>query len=248
MRIDVLTLFPGMFHGPLTESILKRAREKGLLEVNAINIRNFTTDKHHIADDYPFGGGAGMVMKPEPIFRAMEDLLAKVGRPGKVVLLCPQGRPLTQTVVRQLAQEEHLVLICGHYEGIDERVREHLVTDEISLGDFILTGGELPAMVIIDAVSRLIPGVLGEAESAEDESFEQGLLEYPQYTRPRDFQGMRVPDVLLSGDHEKIRQWRRQQSLLRTLQRRADLLKEEELTPSDRELLKKEFIIAPKQK
>ncbi|MDA8233232.1 MAG: tRNA (guanosine(37)-N1)-methyltransferase TrmD [Clostridia bacterium] len=241
MRIDVLTLFPGMFHGPLTESIIKRAREKGLLEVNTVNIRDYTTDKHHIADDYPFGGGAGMVMKPEPIFRAVDDLITKSGRPEKIILLCPQGRPLTQALVRELAQEKHLVLICGHYEGIDERVREYLVTDEISLGDFILTGGELPAMVLIDAVSRLIPGVLGEAESAEDESFEQGLLEYPQYTRPREFRGMGVPEILLSGDHEKIRQWRRQQSLLRTLQRRPDLLKEEDLTSADRELLKKEI-------
>jgi len=247
MRIDVLTLFPGMFEGPLTESILKRAQEKGLLTINMVNIRDYTIDKHHIADDYPFGGGVGMVMKPEPVFRAMDDLIERNGRPGKVILLCPQGRPLTQAIIRSLAEERHLVLICGHYEGIDERVRENLVTDEISLGDFILTGGELPAMVIIDAVSRLLPGVLGEAESAVDESFEGGLLEYPQYTRPREFRGLKVPDILLSGDHEKIRQWRRQQSLLRTLRRRPDLLKEEDLSPEDKALLQKEFVVDPKQ-
>lgn len=248
MKIDILTLFPGMFDGPMGESILGKAREKGLIEINTHNIRDYTIDKHHITDDYPFGGGAGMVMKPEPIFRAVDALAARDGQaPKQVILMCPQGIPFSQQLAEELAREEHLVFLCGHYEGIDERVREALVTREISIGDYILTGGELPAMVVIDAVARLVPGVLGESFSAVEESFRDGLLEYPQYTRPREFRGMEVPEILLSGDHEKIRLWRRQQSLQRTLARRPDLLRREDLSEADRLLLKREFHLHPNQ-
>lgn len=248
MKIDILTLFPGMFAGPMGESILGKAREKGLIEINTHNIRDYTTDKHHITDDYPFGGGAGMVMKPEPIFSAVDALTARDGQaPKQLVLMCPQGTPFSQQLAAELAREEHLVFLCGHYEGIDERVREALVTREISIGDYILTGGELPAMVVIDAVARLVPGVLGESFSAVEESFTGGLLEYPQYTRPREFRGLEVPEILLSGDHEKIRLWRRQQSLLRTLARRPDLLRQEDLSQADRLLLKREFHLHPNQ-
>lgn len=239
--IDILTLFPEMFSGPLTSSILKRAQERGLIIFNLVNIRDFSTNKHHTVDDTPYGGGAGMVICPEPVFGAIEHILAlrrQISR-RRVSLLCPQGRPLDQTLAADLAQEDHLVLICGHYEGIDERVREKLVTDEISIGDYILTGGELPAMVVADAVARLIPGVLGEDTSTEEESFSEGLLEYPQYTRPREYHGMTVPDVLLSGHHEDIRKWRRRQSLMRTLARRPDLFAQVVLDNEDKAILRK---------
>ena len=220
MHIDVVTLFPEMF-APLQHSIIGRAIEQGRLTVNYVNPRDFTTDRHRTADDYPYGGGPGMVMKPEPIFLAVES----VARPAShVVLLSPTGRVFRQTIASELADREHLILICGHYEGVDERVREHLVTDEISIGDYVLTGGELAAMVVIDAVARLLPGVLGHAESAGDESHSHGLLEYPQYTRPPEFRGWPVPDRLLSGHHAEIAKWRRRQALERTAAVRPDLM------------------------
>lgn len=240
MKIDILTLFPEMFQGPFDASIVKRAREKGLIDIKMTNIRDFTHDKHRIVDDYPFGGGAGMVMKPEPIFEAVAAVKEKgLNSKAKVILLCPQGRVFNQETAKELASEEHLIFICGHYEGVDERVRERLVDDELSIGDFVLTGGELPAMVIVDAIIRMVPGVLGEEESFKTDSFFEGFLGYPQYTRPREYQGITVPDVLLSGDHEKIRLWRREMSLRRTLKRRPELLKKENLTAEDQKLLNK---------
>lgn len=238
MRIDVLTLFPEMFQGPLTESIIKRARERGLLTINLYDIRDYTTDKHHVTDDYPYGGGSGMVMKPEPIAAALEAVLPPPEREGvPVIMLSPQGEIFTQDLAKELAKKPRLVLLCGHYEGIDERVREVLVTREISIGDYVLTGGELPAMVIIDAVARLIPGVLGDPASPVEDSFYDGLLDYPHYTRPEVWRGRRVPEVLLSGNHEAIRRWRRKESLRRTFLRRPDLLAKARLTPEDLVLL-----------
>ncbi|MCS7337160.1 MAG: tRNA (guanosine(37)-N1)-methyltransferase TrmD [Verrucomicrobiae bacterium] len=222
MRIDVVTLFPAMFTGPLDESIIKRARQRGLVEIHIHNLRDYAHDKHKTVDDRPFGGGPGMLLKPEPIFEAVEHLSRQNTR---VILLSPIGRVFNQAIARELAKQEHLLLICGAYEGFDERVRQALAHDELSIGDYILTNGSLPAMVIIDAVVRLVPGVLGDDQSAEDESFMRGLLEYPQYTRPAEFRGMRVPEVLLSGDHEAIAKWRAEQAMMRTLQRRPDLLK-----------------------
>lgn len=224
MKIEVLTLFPQMFEAPFSFGIFKRAIDNGLLEIGVHNIRDYTHDKHHTADDTPYGGGAGMVLKPGPIFEAVEDIKSKAPEEPYVILMTPQGRVLNQSIAQELAQKKHLVFICGHYEGEDERVREHLVNDEISIGDYVLTGGELPAMAVIDAVLRLIPGVLGSEESALDDSHSGGLLEYPQYTRPEDFRGWKVPDILLSGDHAKIARWRREQSLKRTLERRPELL------------------------
>lgn len=221
MQFDVLTLFPRMLEGPLEESILKRARERGLVTVQVHNLRDFTHDKHHVVDDKPFGGGPGMLLKPEPIFEAVETLQRAATR---VVLMCPQGRPLTTTVARELAQQPHLLIICGHYEGVDERVREALVDDEISIGDYVLTNGALAAAVLVDAVARHVPGVLGDEESASRDSFATGLLEGPQYTRPAEFRGMKVPAVLLSGNHEEIARWRESQARQRTTQRRPDLL------------------------
>jgi tRNA (guanine37-N1)-methyltransferase len=239
MKIDILTLFPEMFAGPFSSSILKRAQASGLIEINLVNIRDFSTNRHHTVDDTPYGGGAGMVMAPEAIFGAVEDVRNKLdSAPSRIVLMCPQGKPFSQAMALGLAGERNLVIICGHYEGVDERVRENLVTDEISIGDYILTGGELPAMVVVDAITRLIPGVLGESASVEEESFSAGMLEYPQYTRPREYRGQAVPDVLLSGHHEEIRKWRRRQSLLRTLERRPELLAEVELTREDKDILK----------
>jgi tRNA (guanine37-N1)-methyltransferase len=220
VRIDVVTLFPEMF-APLDHSILGRAIRQGHLSVNFVNPRDFTSDRHRTVDDYPYGGGPGMVMKPEPIFLAVES----IARPeSTIILLSPAGRLFSQSVAADLARRAHLVLICGHYEGVDERVREHLATDEISIGDYVLTGGELAAMVVVDAVARLLPGVLGHAESAGDESHSHGLLEYPQYTRPPDLRGWSVPDVLLSGHHAEIEKWRRRQSLERTAAHRPDLM------------------------
>jgi tRNA (guanine37-N1)-methyltransferase len=221
MRIDILTLFPGMFRGPFDESIVKRAVDRGLLSISTHNIRDFARGRHRMVDDYPYGGGAGMVMKPEPIFEAVESL----GREGaRVVLMSPQGRRFSQRLAEHLARESHLILICGHYEGVDERVRANLVDDELSIGDYVLTGGEIPAMVVCDAVVRLIPGALGDEESPVDESFSSGLLEHPHYTRPSEYRGLEVPETLLSGNHAKIEAWRTEQSLLRTLRSRPDLL------------------------
>jgi tRNA (guanine37-N1)-methyltransferase len=221
MKIDVLTLFPAMFAGPLDESIIKRAREAGRLDLAIHNLRDYAHDRHRTVDDRPFGGGPGMLLKPEPIFEAVESL-AREGT--RVILLSPAGRPFSQAIARELAGLEHLLMVSGHYEGFDERVRQKLAQDELSIGDYVLTNGALPVMVIIDAVTRLLPGVLGDAESAQEESFSEGLLEYPQYTRPADFRGMKVPDILLSGNHAEIARWRDEQSRLRTEQRRPDLL------------------------
>lgn len=236
MIFDILTLFPGMFQAPLGESILGKARDRGLIRVRTFNIRDYATDKHQMTDDRPFGGGEGMVMKPEPIVRALEDVKAEGPRPW-VVLLSPQGRLFTQEIAWELSCRERLVLICGRYEGVDERVAQHHVDDQISIGDFVMTGGELAAMVIIDAVARLLPGVLGNEASAATESFAGATLEYPQYTRPQEFEGLGVPSILLSGNHEAIRKWRRGQALLRTKLRRPDLFAKVSLTPEDIRLL-----------
>ncbi len=238
MRFDVFSLFPQVLQPYLETSILQRARQKGLVEVFLHDIRTWTTDKHHITDDAPFGGGGGMVMKPEPIFAALEEVL---GSPPDcpVILLTPQGRTYTQQVALSLCRQPRLALLCGRYEGIDERVREHLVTEEISIGDYVLTGGELPALILIDSITRLLPGVLGDPDGAQDDSFASGLLEYPHYTRPVEFRGWRVPEVLLSGNHAEIARWRREQALLRTYQRRPDLLERAELTAADQKFLEK---------
>ena len=220
MKIDVLTLFPAMFAGPLDESIIKRARADGLLDLAIHSLRDYTHDRHRTVDDKPFGGGPGMLLKPEPIFEAVEQIARDHTR---VLLLTPAGRPFSQAVARELARQPHLLLICGSYEGFDERVREALADDELSIGDYVLTNGALPAMVVIDAVTRLLPGVLGDDESAHDESFSHGLLEYPQYTRPADFRGMKVPEVLLSGNHAEIEKWRLEQAKKRTTERRPGL-------------------------
>jgi tRNA (guanine37-N1)-methyltransferase len=233
MHFDIFTLFPTMFQGPLSESILKRAQERGLLSVALHDIRAATTDKHHVVDDYPYGGGAGMVMKPEPVFAVVEAVYAG----GPIILLTPQGRLFNQQLAQEFAREPRLTLLCGHYEGVDERVRRHLVTDEISIGDFVLTGGELAAMIIVDAVSRLLPGVLA-SESVQEESHTSGLLEYPQFTRPPEFRGWRIPDILLSGNHAQIARWRRKESLRLTRQRRPDLFARLDLSSkADRKLL-----------
>ena len=222
MKIDVLTLFPAMFSGPLDESIVKRARAEKLLDLTIHNLRDYTHDRHRTVDDKPFGGGPGMLLKPEPIFEAVESLAREDTR---VILLAPTGRTFNQTVANELARENHLLLVCGSYEGFDERVREALADDELSIGDYVLTNGALPAMVVIDAVTRLLPGALGDDASSHDESFSGGLLEYPQYTRPAEFRGMKVPEVLLSGNHAVIAQWREEQARKRTKERRPDLQK-----------------------
>ncbi|HEY7976380.1 MAG TPA: tRNA (guanosine(37)-N1)-methyltransferase TrmD [Ktedonobacterales bacterium] len=232
MRFDIFTLFPEMLRSPLDESIIARARERGLVEVNAWNPRDVTSDRHHVVDDYPYGGGAGMVMKPDPLFSAVE----RVYESGPIILMSPQGRVFTQAIARELAQQPRITLICGHYEGVDERVREHLCTDELSLGDFVLTGGELAALVIVDAVTRLLPGVLADG-STEEESHTAGLLEYPHYTRPPVFRGWAVPEMLLSGNHAAIARWRRKESLRRTRARRPDLLAALDLSKTDLKLL-----------
>jgi tRNA (guanine37-N1)-methyltransferase len=239
MRFEVFTLFPETFAPYLQASILQKAAERGLVEISLHNIRDWARDKHHTTDDTPYGGGGGMVMKPEPVFEAVESVLGP--EPVcPVILLTPQGRVFNHTIAEELVQHERLALLCGRYEGVDERIRQGLVSDEISIGDYVLTGGELPAMIIIDAVSRLIPGVLGDPDGAMDDSHASGLLEYPHYTRPPEFHGQAVPEVLLSGDHAKIEQWRREQSLLRTLQRRPDLLKNAPLTKADMKFLKEQ--------
>ncbi len=264
MRFDIFTLFPGIFESPLRESILKRAIDAGQLEVCLHNIRDYTSDKHHITDDYPYGGGGGMVMKPEPVFAAVESVLEirDLGSAARdqrleirergteensafriphseipIVLLTPQGRTFNQSIAWELSRHDRIALICGRYEGFDERIREHLATDEISIGDYVLTGGELAALVILDAVIRLRPGVLGDPGGPIDDSHASGLLEYPQYTRPPEFRGWAVPEILLSGDHGKIDRWRREQALRRTWQRRPELLERAELTEADRVVL-----------
>src|SRR5713226_7445771 len=237
MHFDIFTLFPDMFQGPFSESILKRAQERGLLSIALHNIRDATSDKHHVVDDYPYGGGAGMVMKPEPMFAAVEA----VYQGGPIILLSPQGRLFNQQIARTLAQESRVTLLCGHYEGVDERVCQHLATDELSIGDYVLTGGELAAMVVVDAVSRLIPGVLGADASIQEESHSENLLEYPQYTRPLEFRGWRVADVLLSGNHAQIARWRRKESLRRTRQRRPDLFAKVDVSGKEDEKLLKEL-------
>ncbi|WP_091271118.1 tRNA (guanosine(37)-N1)-methyltransferase TrmD [Alteribacillus persepolensis] len=226
MRMDFLTLFPEMFPGVLQSSILNKAAEKESVQFNVHNIRDFSVNKHGKVDDYPYGGGAGMVLTPQPVFDAVEHVkgAANVVYAPRVILLCPQGKPYKQADAEKLASEKHLIFICGHYEGYDERIREHLVTDEYSIGDFVLTGGELGAMVMADSITRLLPGVLGNDESAEKDSFSQGLLEHPHYTRPADFRGYQVPDVLLSGHHENIEKWRKEQAVKRTRERRPDLI------------------------
>ncbi len=236
LRFDVFTLLPEVIYPYLNASILQRAAQNSLIEVKVHNIRDWATDKHHVTDDTPYAGGGGMVMKPEPIFAAVEDVL---GAPPQcpLVLLTPQGRRFDQRVADELAGYERIGLLCGRYEGVDERVREHLVSHEISIGDFVVTGGELPALIVIDAVTRLIPGALGDPDGAQDDSHAMGLLEYPHYTRPAVFRGWHVPEVLLSGNHAEIARWRRQQALLRTLQRRPDLLTDDKLTDEDKRYL-----------
>ncbi|WP_174495549.1 tRNA (guanosine(37)-N1)-methyltransferase TrmD [Salirhabdus euzebyi] len=237
MQIDILTLFPEMFEGVFHSSILKKAREANTFQYETINFREYTTNKHNKVDDYPYGGGAGMVLSPQPLFDAVEDLQKKRHTTPRVVLMCPQGERYTQTKAEELAKEDHLIFICGHYEGYDERIRTHLATDEISIGDYVLTGGELGAMVVIDSVVRLLPDALGNEESAQKDSFSTGLLEHPHYTRPREFRGLSVPDVILSGNHQKIEEWRRKESLKRTYQRRPDLLESYPLTAEEKKWL-----------
>jgi len=242
MRIDILTLFPQMFQGPFNESIFRRAVDRGLVRVNIHNMREYTHDRHHTVDDYSYGGGTGMVMKVEPLFEAVESIKSRAypeDRDVPVILLTPQGRLFSQKIARELSQQEYLLLICGRYEGVDDRIKEHLVTDEISIGDYVLSGGELPAMVVTDAVVRMIPGVLGSMESVLEDSHATGLLEYPQYTRPEVYRGWSVPEVLLSGNHARIANWRREQSIMRTLERRPDLLESAELNKTERQLLER---------
>ena len=232
MQFDVFTLFPEIFPGYLESSILARARERKLIEVHVHNIRDYAHDRHHTTDDVPYGGGGGMVMKPEPVFEAVESILGS-GASTPIILLDPQGRVFNQGMARELSVHPRIALLCGRYEGIDERIRRRLVTDEISIGDYVLTGGEMPALILIDAVSRLLPGVLGNPEGAADDSHSSGMLEYPHYTRPPEFRGETVPDILLSGDHAKIAKWRREQSLLRTVSQRPDLIQTDQISPED---------------
>jgi len=237
MIFDILTLFPEMFLSPLEGSIIGKAREKGLITINLFNIRDYAEGKHRVTDDYPYGGGKGMIMKPEPIIRGVEAILA--GDPqALVILMTPQGTPLRQEVVKRFAQHARLIIICGRYEGVDERVRA-VVDEEISIGDYVLTGGELAALVLVDAVARMIPGVLGDEGASEDDSFSQGLLEYPQYTRPREFAGRRVPEVLISGDHQAIERWRKEEALRRTWERRPDLISRARLSGENQKILEK---------
>jgi tRNA (guanine37-N1)-methyltransferase len=242
MRIDIFTLFPQMFQSVLSAGLFKRATDQNLVRINIHNIRDYTHDRHHTVDDYPYGGGAGMVLKPEPIFEAVEAIKSDIRQNEgidkiPVILLTPQGRLFSQAIAQELAQQSHLILICGHYEGVDERVAEYLATDQISIGDYVLSGGELAAMIVAEAVTRLVPGVLGSAESTIDDSHTTGLLEYPQYTRPDAFRGWAVPEVLLSGNHAQIAKWRREQAIARTLKRRPDLLDKAELSPEERKLV-----------
>ena len=237
MRIDIVTLFPEMFRGPFEASIVARAAEHGIVHIELHNLRDWGEGRHHVVDDSPHGGGAGMVLKPGPVFQAVEAVRPLAEEQGRLVLLTPQGRLLTQAIVNELAEVPRLILLCGHYEGVDERVREHLVDDEVSIGDYVLSGGEFPALVLVDAVVRRLPGALGSEVSLEEESHARGLLEYPQYTRPAEFRGWQVPDMLLSGHHAEIARWRRRQSLLRTARRRPDLLARAELADGERRWL-----------
>ncbi|MBN6887142.1 tRNA (guanosine(37)-N1)-methyltransferase TrmD [Cytobacillus horneckiae] len=237
MKIDVLTLFPEMFEGVFGHSILKKAEDQHAVQYNVVNFRSYADNKHQTVDDYPYGGGAGMVLKPQPIFDAVKDLQDKSSSSPRVILLCPQGERYTQNKAEELAASDHLIFICGHYEGYDERIREHIVTDEISIGDYVLTGGELGAMVVIDSVVRLLPEVLGNEESHMKDSFSTGVLEHPHYTRPADFRGMKVPEVLTSGNHRLINEWRDKESLRRTYMRRPDLLEGTELTSQQKKWL-----------
>jgi tRNA (guanine37-N1)-methyltransferase len=241
MQFEVFTLLPEVFAPYLESSILSRAQQRGLIAVRLHNIRDYTHDRHHTTDDTPYGGGGGMVMKPEPVFEAIESVLGleagTQSAPCPIILLTPQGRVFNQRVAEELALHERIALLCGRYEGVDERIREHLVTDEISVGDYVLTGGELPALILIDAISRLLPGVLGDPTGAEDDSHSMGLLEYPHYTRPPEFRGWKVPDILLSGDHGKIEKWRREQALERTLHKRPDMIEKAELSEQDRKFV-----------
>lgn len=237
MFFDILTLFPEMFAGPFSESILKRARQKDIIDIKTVNIRDFAEDKHHTTDEPPYGGGAGMVMKAEPILKAWKDTQAQRGVKSKTILMSPQGKQLTQDLVKDLSAEAGLTIICGRYEGVDERVRDTIVDEEISIGDYVLTGGELPAMVLVDSISRLLNGVLGDEDSSKKDSFYHGLLEHPHYTRPREYNGLKVPDVLLSGNHQLIERWRKKESLKRTYLRRKDLLEDKELNDQEIELL-----------
>lgn len=237
MRFDIVTIFPGMVAAPLAEGIVGRAIERGLLDVGIHDLRDFTTDRHRVVDDVPFGGGPGMVLKPEPLFRSVERIRAERGAPGAIVLTSPDGPKLTHKTAERLRDTGHVVILCGRYEGVDERVRRHLATEEISIGDYVLSGGELPALVIIDAVARLVPGVVGDEQSVARDSFANGLLDFPQYTRPADYEGMTVPPVLVSGHHGEIEKWRRREALARTLERRPDLLETSALSDEDRELL-----------
>lgn len=239
MNFHILTLFPDMVMDGLNTSITGRAVNNGLLSIEAVNIRDYAFNKHQSVDDYPYGGGAGMLMQAEPVYLAYESVAEKLGKSPRVVYLSPQGQTFNQQMAEELAREKELVLLCGHYEGIDERVLEEIVTDYVSIGDYVLTGGELPAMVMVDAISRLVPGVLHNDVSAEFESFQDNLLEYPQYSRPEEWHGKKVPEVLLSGHHANIEKWRREQSVLRTKERRPDLLEKCELTPSEKKLLEK---------
>jgi tRNA (guanine37-N1)-methyltransferase len=244
MQFEVFTLLPEVFPPYLESSMLQKARQRGLIEVRVHNIRAYTHDRHHTTDDTPYGGGGGMVMKPEPVFEAVETVLGfDAGQaqppPIPVILLTPQGRVFSQRLAEELAAQDRIALLCGRYEGVDERIREHLVTDEISVGDYVLTGGELPALMIIDAVARLIPGVLGDPTGAEDDSHSMGLLEYPHYTRPPEFRGWQVPEVLLSGDHGRIEKWRREQALIRTLARRPDILEKANLSAEDKKIVER---------
>jgi tRNA (guanine37-N1)-methyltransferase len=236
MQFDVFTLFPEIFPTYLESSILQRASQRRLIDVRVHNIRTYTHDRHHTTDDVPYGGGGGMVLKPEPVFEAVESISSQ-GAGYPIILLTPQGRVFNQSIALELSQHEKIALICGRYEGVDERIRGHLVTDEISIGDYVLTGGELPALILMDAVARLLPGVLGDPDGATDDSHASGLLEYPHYTRPPEYRGESVPEILLSGDHAKIAKWRREQSLLRTLERRPDLLEKADLSEDDRKYL-----------
>src|SRR5688572_6820945 len=239
MKFDVITIFPRMVEAGLAEGVVGRARTAGLLDIVVHNLRDFTTDKHHVVDDVPFGGGPGMVMKPEPFFAALSAIRERRGDPDAVILLSPAGERFSQDGAKRLAGHRHIVLLCGRYEGIDERVRDALATEEMSIGDYVLSGGEIPALAVIDATARLVPGVVGDDSSVEGDSFTRGLLDYPHYTRPAEFEGRRVPDVLLSGHHAEIRRWRRETALQRTIDRRPDLLAGAELDADEREWLKR---------
>jgi tRNA (guanine37-N1)-methyltransferase len=238
MKFDIVTIFPRMVEAGLAEGIAGRARERGVLDVVVHNLRDFTTDRHHVVDDVAFGGGPGMVMKPEPFFAAMKAITERRGAPGTVVLTSPAGRPFTQRVAERLAGAGHIVVLAGRYEGIDERVRTALATEELSIGDYVLSGGELPALVIVDAVARLVPGVVGDEDSVAADSFTRSLLDHPHYTRPAEFRGLAVPDVLLSGHHGEIRRWRRREALRRTLERRPELLRSASLDDEERQMLR----------